>query len=227
METTLLDRGFVQAWSDGARQWRDASAQKTASLIPVRDAWAVYEPTWFGSSEQDAIIRTFPSTQTVASRTSDAMRQFVEREVGPMVRDLEGRIAARPSPALTNRLGAIYARYGIYDKAETAFREAARTNHVAAIHNLGNLHYLRGDFRSAATQYERAHALNPDSAEVAAALSRVRYEMEQFDQAREMFRVVQILDPKKAEGIAYVAGAAGESGRAADAASRRAVEWTE
>ncbi|MGA2481200.1 MAG: ankyrin repeat domain-containing protein, partial [Spirochaetia bacterium] len=36
--------GFLRAWQDGAREWRESSLNNQAAFYPLHDAWKLYEP---------------------------------------------------------------------------------------------------------------------------------------------------------------------------------------
>jgi tetratricopeptide (TPR) repeat protein len=225
VETTMLDKGFMAAWAAGAKSWREASANKSEALIPIREAWTVYASTWFGSSEQQDVVERFPKPDVAAKRYTVIERQLAERELAPLVKDLQDRIKTRSSALLINKLGTTYARFGIYDKAETQFKLAAASNYAPALQNLGNLYYLKSDYRNAAAQYEKAKALNPDSALIVISLARARYEMEEWAKAKQLFADAKVLDPSFAESFAYLGGGTTESARAVDVKKRQGVGW--
>jgi tetratricopeptide (TPR) repeat protein len=225
VEATLLDKGFVAAWAAGAKQWREAAVNKTGALIPIREAWNVYASTWFGSSEQQDVVNRFPKTEVTAQKYLAMERQLAERELAPLVADLQARIKTRSSALLINKLGTTYARFGIYDKAEAQFKQAAASNYAPAYQNLGNLYYLKGDYKNAMTQYEKAKTLNPDSAAIVISLARARFEMEEWAKAKQLLAEARVLDPSLADSYAYLGGGTVESARAADVKQRQGVGW--
>jgi len=44
VEITMIHDGFLKAWQEGAREWREALQKEQAALLPVRDVWKLYEP---------------------------------------------------------------------------------------------------------------------------------------------------------------------------------------
>lgn len=227
VESTALQKGFLAAWSDGARQWREAAASGKAGFVPVRAAWNVFEPTFISSAENADVVSRFPDPKRVAASFDSSMKSFTERELTRLEKDLRDRIAARSSPGLLNRLGALYARYGAYDKAEAMFQQSAREGNAMATHNLGNLRFMRRDFRGALELYERAARANPDLAEAVLGAARAQYELGQFEKAATTFKAATALDPRKAAAFSYVGGGTASVGRAADPSLRSRVSFDE
>ena len=44
IETTIRDKGLLDAWREGAREWRQGVADKTAAFYPIHEAWKIYPP---------------------------------------------------------------------------------------------------------------------------------------------------------------------------------------
>ncbi len=227
VEATALSSGFLAAWADGAKEWREASEQGKAALIPVRGAWSVYEPTFISSTENLDVISRFPDAARIGKSFNATMKSFTERELAVLEKGLKTRINARSTPGLLNSLGTLYARYGFIDKAEISFQQAAKDNYAPAIHNLGNIRFIKKDYRGALEYYERAVKLNPDFAEAALGVARAQFELGRFDRATAAYNTAKIIDPRKAETYAYLGGASSATGRASDPALRAAVGWTE
>ena len=228
VEATALSQGFLAAWSSAAKQWREARAVGSASFLPVRESWAKYEPTYVSTAESDAVASRFPEAKRIGAAFDVTMKNFIEREISVLERELKTRISARSTPGLLNSLGALYARYGLIDKAEASFIEASKSGHAPSLHNLGNIRFLKKDYRSALDYYERAIKANPDFAEAALGVARAQFELGRYEQANRAFQTARLIDPKKAETYAYLGGnAAVSSGRAADPALRSAVLWSD
>ena len=225
VEITMLERDFLQAWSEGAREWSVASERKTAEFIPILEAWKEYAPTWFGSSVQQDIIDRAPKQPQVSAQFAALAKKLIDRESAPLIKDLKNKISASSSPALVNRLGTVYAIYGMLADAEAAFKQAAASKYAPAIHNLGNLYFMKGDYKSALDKYVQAYSASPGSLTIIMALARTRFELKQFGEAQKMYEIAKSLDPQMAEQIAYVTADSTGGSRAADAQARLTVGW--
>ena len=227
VEITLLNEGFLKAWEAGARQWREASRDGRAGFIPIRSSWSVYEPSWFGSGENENVIDRIPSVNAIASAYKQSMDQLIEIQITPLVETMEKRIARMSSSRLLNQFGTLYARYGLLDKAEVQFEKAAAQNYVPAIVNLGNIHYLNERYPEAQDYYQRAYSLRPENTDVLLALARTGFAMEDYRQARKYYEIAELLDPQQASKFAYISGGSSETGRASDIRERTAILWSE
>jgi hypothetical protein len=227
VEVTERRGGFMKAWAEGAREWREAETHGSAGFVPVRAAWMEYEPVQLPGSTGV----TLPGSDAIVSAFLQEVSKFVDREIVPRVSQLEQDIKRTGgTPAAYNKLGVLYAQYGKLDQAETAFRTAtAKQEYLPGLLNLGNLYSLKNDWQRAREQYERAARLKPQSPAVLLALARVYYAGEQYDLARAKHQELAKVDRVLAERYAYLGGT-GEAngGRAGETGSRlRQIEWTE
>lgn len=225
IETTVTGQRFLRAWDTGAKQYRENRANDAVGFFPVREAWTSYSPTGFSS---DPLDRSLPEEDQIAGRYQASLRSFVEREIQPQVEELEARIARRPSPRLINRLGTLYARFGMYDRAIEAFRRAAAERPYApAYYNIANIYYLNEELPEALELYRRTVELRPEDPQARLGLARTHFEMSQYAPATEQFREVEILDPELAARFSYIVSESSETGRAAAATRRDDVIWGE
>lgn len=227
VEVTLVRDGFLKAWSTGAKQWREAESAGTAAILPVEDAWSVYAPTGFASKAAPPEV---PSTAEVLPRYLASLKTFVEREIAPQVADLTGRIAeSGENPRLVNRLGTLYARYGMYEEAEAQFLRAIKKDptFLPALVNLGNIYFLKPDLEKALDYYGRAFGTRPDDPTVLISLARTHFELEEYPPAAKRYREAQIIDPVAAKEYAYIVSENRDQARASAAQERTKVLWGE
>jgi tetratricopeptide (TPR) repeat protein len=224
VEITMVREGFLAAWREGARELRAAEASGTAKVLPVREALAVYEPVPFSGLG----IAVEPLQKDRLVRAYDAeFAKFVEAEIRDQAAALRQEIArSGGNPKASNKLGVLYARYGLYDRAEPEFQQAAKTNFVPAIVNLGNLWLLRGDAPRSLSFFELASTREPNNVAALAGLARANYEMENMGSVRALMQRITALDAKAAEKLSYLVSRGDEGARAAEAA-RGDVLWDE
>ncbi|TFG58427.1 MAG: hypothetical protein E4H36_15375 [Spirochaetales bacterium] len=226
VEITAINDGFLKAWQFGAKEWRENAANLSAAFFPIHKAWTVYEPVGFD------IIRTdiaAPSAGAVAASYNKEYTAFVEREIFPMVEEINRKITETQDVKYINKLGVLYARYGFNDKAEAEFKKAVGQNeYVPALLNLGNVSYLKALYAEAIVFYRRAEKVRPNDASVLLGVARASHETADYAAAKTAFTRVKSLDAGLAEKFSYLDMSGQETGRAADQAQvKEAVVWEE
>lgn len=118
------------------------------------------------------------------------MNNFVTREIHDKVTNLKADIARNNNdPRLINKLGVLYARFGLYDKAETEFRKAAAKNkYVPALLNLGNIQYLNGKMKDARNHYKIVIDISPDNAYALLGFARSSFELDDYPSVVSAFK---------------------------------------
>lgn len=223
VETTMVHDGFLRAWQEGARQWREASARGMSALIPVRDAWKTYEPT---ASADDARVVT-PDRTRVLSRYDESWKRLVSFEIAAREKALKEGLAKKDDPAARNKLGVLYATYSLYDQAEAAFAAGARSQHLPSMVNLANIRFVRKDYARALESYQAALKLDPKNAAALSGAARSEYERENYAAAREWYEKLKAVNPERAASCAYIIEATGVEARSAAGDERTIMEWGE
>ncbi len=217
VETTILKQGFVEAWREGARQWREHAASGQAGFFTTAEAWSIYQPVAFAAA---AFSIAAPSNEALRAAAGTDLTRLVEREVarqeGPL---LDALRQSRDDAPTRNRLGVLYARYGLQEKAREQFEVVVKTREYApTLLNLGHLAFLKKDMAEAISFYERAARSDPRSAPALLALARANHATENYGIARRYYDQLAALDGQLAEQYGYLKLQGAEAGRASDAA---------
>lgn len=227
VETTLLREGFLAAWAEGARQWREYSGDGTAAMFKTSDAWLDFEPVAFGVA--DFQLQS-PPRNAVATAFSRELNRFVNQEISAQEENLLSRLRERSGDVrIHNRLGVLYARYGMTDKASEQLSLALQYGRfVPALVNLGNLAFLDNKLEEADSYYRQALQEEPENTSALLGVARVAYEMENYAAAEGTHARLSEIAPELAERFAYLGSGIEQSGRAANAMTvRRAMVWEE
>ena len=219
--------GFLAAWQDGAKEWRENNSRHQAAFYPLHEAWKLYEPV--GLSGAEAAL-DLPTADQVVARYQDDANTFVSEALFSRVSELQSQIQTAKDPRRpTNALGVLYARYGQYDQARIQFEKLlAAEDYVPALLNLGNLFSLENDKAKALEYYTRAQAIMPDSPSVLLAAARMNHELENYEAAEKIYFKLREKDPALAAKYAYLDLKGDEGTRAADvAALKETVYWEE
>ena len=228
VEITLLETGFVEAWTTGARQWREYDPQGLAGFYPTAEAWNTYQPVAYRGDEQ---LRPFNEV-VLEDQFVTEMTSFVRREIADRELTFKARLQRAPNNArLHNRLGVLYARYGLNDEAAESFETSVELSEYApALANLGNLAFLSDDFDTALDYYERAVDEDPRNQAGILGLARVSHELENYGTVTRYYDQIKELNPGLALQFSYLElrGAEAAAARASDAAqSGSRVFWGE
>ena len=216
LEITRTQTGFLDAWETGAREWREASARGVAQFIPVRAAWQLYEPVWLPGEN---IQLEIPDIESVSKNYMAELAALVEREIYPLTAQIEAKMADEgETPALVNRMGALYARYGIIEKADELFSRALelQAGFVPALLNAGNIRLMSGDTKAASSYFNEAYQEAPDNPGVLLAVARVNHELENFGLVKDAYTKLKELKPELARRFAYLDLRGDDAERAAE-----------
>jgi len=217
LETTMRKEGFASAWEEAAREWREATANGTAAFYPVHDAWKAYQPVVLPGGAA-------PAGQKDPKAGSEAFKRelasFINSETGPRVAAIQSEIKKKGGNAsLYNKLGVLFARYGLLDKAADQFRAALGTKAAAgsATYNMGNILFLQGKYSDALAYYVKALVALPGDAKALLAVARVDSALGRYDAALASYDKLKAADPALASKYAYLGGGSDSGQRAADA----------
>lgn len=225
VEVTLVPEGFLKAWRIGAKQWRENSSQGKEGFFPIHSAWKAFNPV---AMPGNALALVYPSTESILERYERNLEEFINVEIQPKVDYYNEQLSKRGDTAkVRNRFGILYARYGLYDRAEDQFKLAASrdTRFTAPLINLGNIYFLREDMENALNYYSRAKQLEPLNGKILAGLARVHYELEKYEEVRENYKKLKDQDPELAGHYAYLVNESGTVGRAAAAKDKGKTLW--
>ncbi|MCX7037845.1 MAG: hypothetical protein NT005_01715 [Spirochaetes bacterium] len=226
VENTIRKAGFLRSWTAGAKQWRENLSRDQSRFIPMHDAWKTYEPVDFPGT---ASIEMPPREKVVAAYKSEVGR-FIAREIAPQEEALRAELKSKPdNPKVLNRLGVLFAHYGMNEKAEKEFiKVLQQQEYLPALINIGNIRYLREDILGAQMYYMRAQKASPDNAKVLLGLARVSFDLGDGDATRSAFRRLKEIDPGLAGRFAYLDQRGDEARRSDDLEKVKGVmAWDE
>jgi len=226
IETTLRDQGLMDAWQEGAREWRQCSTDKTASFYPIHDAWKLYEPV--GLAADSTTVKTPPSDLVTQTFTSE-LSKYVQQELNARVSAINNAMAKTGETAKgLNDRGVAYAKYGSIDLATKDFQAAIlkQPNYVAALVNMGNLARRNSDNQGAFAYYQQAAKIVPDNSKVLINLALAASALGKDTEANASYQLAKNIDPTLAAKYASIGEKAGSGTRAAEADSN-VVLWFE
>ena len=225
LEVTNLKSDFLSAWEAGAKEWRDAKNKNQQSFLPFDDAAKKYAPVGFSAA---AVSMTLPSEKSLTDAYKTGVKKFISQEIATQVAALAAEIKKNSGKAESvNKLGVLYARYGLMTEAAAQFNAIVKTEeYVPALVNLGNIAFLEGNAKTALQYYERAQKKSPDKAVVLLGIARTNHELENYGKVAESYARLKTVDSQLASGFTYLDLRGTEATKAADIADvTEKVEW--
>jgi transglutaminase-like putative cysteine protease len=229
VEITRVSEGFMKAWQTGAQEWRAGTGNKVAAIYPVHKSWEIYSPANVGDflkTKVDAVNAT-----SVFAAYSGELGNFFEADFKPRIAALQADIARKADPKLQNKLGVLYARFGMYAEAAQQFNAVIRQSgdSASAFVNLGNISYLKADYKGAVALYNRALAVNPVSSAALRALIYAAYELGDSEAVQVAYAKLKSSDKAAAERLASFDTSKTQSAGTERAASfdKEVSSWTE
>ncbi|MCR4741618.1 MAG: hypothetical protein K5866_01935 [Treponema sp.] len=217
LEITLTDEGFNKAWKVGAREWNQSDKDGTAMLYKMEDSWKIYKPVNVPGASSHF---TLPDEKLVGKLFSHSVDEYILKQITPQVVAFESKLKNNQSPELYNDFGVLYARYGLFKKAEAQFRVARRQDYLPAILNTANLFYSMKDFGRAQKWYEEVLTRDEDNILAILGVARCAYEIGNYDVCDKYFEIVYNTNPQLAAEFAYLSAFESSQGRSFTLADR-------
>ncbi len=225
VEITMFSDGFLKAWEYGAREWRANEPDGNAGFHPITEAWKTYRAV--DSPFDDSDIQV-PEISEVLKSYNKELETFIRRDIETRREGLEKQIKeSNNNPRYINRLGVLYARYGLMDDAGSTFKQGVSMNYLPSINNLANLYYMEEDFTEALALFNKADQLSPHNPKIILGLARTNYELENYGTVKGDYTLLKELDPSLAEKFSYLVSATDSTSRAGSWKERRSPLWSE
>lgn len=226
-EITAIKKSFVEAWDLGARQWNENETTGKVGFFPIRKAWEFYEPVGLPGSDEGILM---PSIEKVVELFNTELSEFISREMGPQEERYQSEITrTQGQPKSYNKLGVLYARYGMIEDAVKQFENALKKGeYYPALLNLGNIMFLQDKPEEAMKYYKRASNIEPENKTVMLALARTAHILGDIQSASDYYEKLKIISPELAGRFSYL-GSHREDGERASSIniSEGVVIWEE
>ena len=225
VEITLVGEGFLNAWQVGSRQWRENVKKGAAAFFPIQEAWQDYEPVGLPG---DAERIDLPHISEIETLYTSELDKFIQREITPKVNELKESIKRNNnSPKEINKLGVLYARFGLFEQAEEEFnRILANQEYVPALINLANVYYIQGFIDDALEYYNRALKISPENGAVLLGVAKANYEKGNHGLVKNLYNKLAQIRPSLAERYSYLVVKEDDTARASETV-REDVWWEE
>lgn len=221
IEVTMLDgnSGFLEAWTRGMELWK--ANEKTRAFYRTREAQQLYGPVVL--EEKDLGLQ-YGDDEKIAVTFRQDRDRLADSVLKPMMAESE----RSKSKTDYNRLGMLSARLGRLKEAEDAFGKALKLDpkYTSALINLGNVAFLRKDYKKAIDTYRSAIPTlgRPEKGSFAGNVSvillvnlaRSYSALGNTSEAGSYLAQATTIDPEKAGKYSYLAASDQGASRAAD-----------
>ncbi|MBN1520402.1 MAG: tetratricopeptide repeat protein [Spirochaetales bacterium] len=223
VEVTMVKDGFVRAWSVAATEWRDGLARDQAGFYPIREAWKTYEPVGFS---EGGVMVALPSQDVLLNSYRSELDKFSRNQIVARVASLQAQInSGKDADRAANRLGILYAQFGLLDDAMAQFSYAInKTGLREAMVNMGNVEFLQGDMAAARVWYERSLAKAPGDLASLVGLSRSLQALGDLSAFQSALAKLQEASPAL---VARYFPEGSSTARASEAVERNVELWNE
>ena len=222
VEITAIEKGFVRAWKIGAEEWKQHYEQGRTEFIPIRSSWKTYNAVGYASGGALGVAAP-PADRLVAAVLREVDR-LVENEIFQREQQLKKEIMRTEGhPRSLNKLGVLYARYGLINQARVQFERSLEIQeYLPSLVNLGMLEFLNEEYQKSYRYYRRAQVLRENHTTVLLGLARVQHELRNYKKASVAYQKLKNAAPSLAKRYAYLDfGGKAVEGRAVDASSGR------
>lgn len=207
VETTVLRKGFLAAWQEASRLYREHGSAGRIEFLPLQGLRDLYPPipiTGSGFSVIEPVPAEIDALYRGTLRSLEA--SLYEARLVELIREA-GSLEGRKRLKIQNRIGILHALFGRDREAEKAFVESAQADpgYTAPLINLANLRLSRGELGGAKEALLRAVKQKPDSAAAHLLLAQLYYLEKEGGKAAEHFRLAQAGDPALAGRYTYLA----------------------
>ena len=193
--TKIGTGGFFQAWKMATeRYYREVEAGQFPQLIPIAEAWNIYNPATYQPVDFAPIV---PSDTKVKDEYKEFVLQFVSKTKQHVLDELAARCIAEPNNVyVRNAYATLLTQTGQFEKAKKVFRETLAMTPESAIilNNLGNIEFLQGKFAEAADLYFQASQLDEKDAQIHINLCKSYWQLGDKPKSRASFEKAESLD---------------------------------
>jgi tetratricopeptide (TPR) repeat protein len=194
VEATMIGQPFAEAWAEGARKYYKYEASHQLEITMLAQAWQKYRPVTLAPANYTL---TVPPRAEVAPMVTREKNILLEKTLDRMVSPYQTMADLDPSNIKARmQVAIIYARYGLYEKAEHVLDEiqAADPNSSAVHNNRGNIYFDRGDYERALESYRYAEKLDSNDAGIKMNLSMAYYKQGDLQKASEKYGEAKVID---------------------------------
>ncbi len=153
VETTLISKGFTEAWTVAAEEFQKAiSLGEHVAVIELNEAWKQFGAAALDTKEKSWKIKTIEKSVFSSQKK---LKEEIIQSWKTAIEKIEKK--EKPDAGDLNKLGILYARAGNYTKAQKIFSDMLAYNKMPEfMNNLACAQLLEGDEKKALSTFEAA-----------------------------------------------------------------------
>jgi tetratricopeptide (TPR) repeat protein len=205
VELTVVGAPFMKAWEVGSKTYNEKKGQGAIVYTNLQNAWGRYKPGTLPFT--DWRVQVVPRSTVDKHYKNEIVR--ISR-IALKYLSISHFEALKKNPNDVNALiqiGIIYGEGGENDESKRFFEKAnsISPDNATIGNNLGNIHFLKGEYKEALLKYIEAANLDPADPYIQINLTRSYLALDQREKAAEAFRKATSIDrdiPLKYRAIA-------------------------
>ncbi len=214
--------GFIDSWMSGTAAWNNTPAGER-TFVSVRQAWTRYKPVEsYPYAERDGLTPVTASP-SISQAYEEELEAFVMKRISKEEKVLLDKINRTGDIRTKNRLGVLYARYGLLDRAKQQFEPLSYDYAPAAI-NMGNIFYIQEDYVRAYINYIAAAEMDRENKYALLGKARTARMLGEQETADSVYRTLSSVDINLAIPFSYIVNKEIEP---SERETRKVVYWVE
>jgi hypothetical protein len=195
LEITLIGDNFFNAWQRGGKLYHRLQENNQVQVVAMENAWKKFPPVNLPHNMWEP---SMPRYNLFSSDIARDTQSIMNLEMALQLTKWKKERDKNPSdPKIYNKIGIIYARFQVFDKAIKFFKMSLKMDpaYFSPHNNLANIHLIRQDYQKALKYYLKAKELNPGHPYIRLNLSLIYQKLREKSKMESELKVVYELSP--------------------------------
>lgn len=194
LELTTVGSPFMKAWEVGSKTYKENKALDAIIHTDLQKAWGRYKPATLPFTDWRAQVIPRSAVDKRYNNEMDRISKIALKYLS-----ISHFQTLKKNPNDVNamiQIGIIYGESGEIDEAQRYFEKAGSFSPDNAVinNNLGNIHFLKGDFKEALLDYQHASETDPADPYIQVNLTKCYMRLDQRDKAADAFKKAIAID---------------------------------
>ena len=206
VETTVLERGFMNAWETASDIYRRNKSNGKIEFLPVAEEQTEFPPISLPKSIFHITLPEPAKTRDLYGISINTIHESLYGEVFSAYSRKAAKVSGRKKAYLENRIGILNARFGREEAAGKVFKKLIRQfpDYISPYVNLSNLYLIENRVKEAEGVLKKAVSVKPDSAVLNLKLAFIYYRKSDKEQVLKYFLKARKGAPAGAKRYSYL-----------------------